>query len=174
MASSRLFPTRVWDFTAALAGLLPVMPLDLSLYVSPGFRFIPHDLTNIALWWFRFCQGVHLWPEGLQQGQLGPELRCLHLRCQCLSDRFGSPGRDQDPYPEPQLREPRVGIPHRRQHAQERGPDQLLQGSHAQATDDRTQACFQLLAGSDVDSCVRPGRIKEWKFKRQQPKDVIL
>jgi hypothetical protein len=44
VAFSRLSPMRVWVFTVVLAGLLPVTPLDLSLYVSsPSLSLWPYD-----------------------------------------------------------------------------------------------------------------------------------
>lgn len=58
---------------------------------------------GLALRWFCFRQGVHLRPEGLQLGLVDSELCRLGLRCQCLVGCFCSLGRDQDPYPEPQL-----------------------------------------------------------------------
>ncbi|KAI1019381.1 hypothetical protein LB505_000625 [Fusarium chuoi] len=44
--------------------------------------------------------------EGLQQGQLVPELYCFYCWCFRFSRCLCSPRRYQNPYPEPKLRQP--------------------------------------------------------------------
>lgn len=117
--------------------------------------------VTLAFRWICLRQGIHLRSDRLQQGHLGSELCCLHCRCQCFSDRLRSSGCYQDPYPEPQLREPRVWLPNCVQHAQERGCHESVQGIDPQASDDWTQVGFQLLAGTDLDPCFRSGRIED-------------
>lgn len=106
--------------TGVLAGQQHVMRLDHLLYVCSSFYYHPLNLfphlliraLTTAVRWFRIRQGIHLRAGRLQRGNLGSELCGLDLRRQRISNRVGTARRDQDPNPEPQLREPGVWRTH--------------------------------------------------------------
>ena len=58
-------------------------------------------------------QRIPLQTHRLQHGLLSPKLRRLYRGGLRLPDRLRSPRRHQDPHPEPQLREPGIGLPDR-------------------------------------------------------------
>lgn len=91
---------------------------------------------------------------GLQRGVVVSELRRLHRRRVRFPRRLRPARRHQDADPEPEFRQPRERLPDCRQHDEERGDHEFLQGLDAEVVDDGAEAGVQFLVGADADSGV--------------------
>lgn len=116
-------------------------------------RSHPTDMTT-AVWWLCRCQGIPLQAHRLQHCFLDAKLCRINRWCHRLACCLSASGRYQDPNSEQEFREPRERVQDRVQHDEARRFRLILQGTHSQASNDRTKARLLLLVGADAHSCV--------------------